>query len=105
LQSAPMTEPLVGHVDQVQVDARLSLAKVIELTLVHFPDTAMLESLEQEADAILQRSKSLTAGASQAGLRFQEATSGTLHYIDAMVEVPLWNAGQRDAQKVWQMRL
>ncbi|WP_239649527.1 hypothetical protein [Methylocucumis oryzae] len=39
------------------------------------------------------------AGASQAGLRFQEATSGTLHYIDATVQVPLWNLGQRQAEQ------
>lgn len=46
-----------------------------------------------------RRGDSWTAGASQAGLRFQEATSGTLHYIDGTVQVPLWNLGQRDAEQ------
>jgi outer membrane protein TolC len=55
--------------------------------------------MEDEAAAIEQRSQSWTAGASQAGLRFQEATSGTLHYVDAHVQVSLWNLGQRDAEK------
>jgi len=71
---------------------------VIDLTLEKFPDAAWLSAQEAEAAAILERSKSWTSGASKAGLRFQEATSGTLHYIDAAVEVPLWNIGQRDAE-------
>jgi len=98
-QASLATEAMVRHVDQVEVDASLSLAKVIDMTLEHFPDTVTVAALEQEAAAILERSNSRTAGASQAGLRYQEATSGTLHYIDATVQVPLWNFGQRDAQK------
>ncbi len=97
--AAPTVEALVGHIDQVEVDADLSLAKIIDITLEHFPDTVTIAALEQEAAAILERSNSRTAGASQAGLRYQEATSGTLHYIDATVQVPLWNVGQRDAQR------
>jgi outer membrane protein TolC len=98
-QAAPFADAMVGHSDPVVVDNSLSLAKLLALTLERFPDTATVQALEEEAAAILQRSKSWTAGASQAGLRFQEATSGTLHYIDATVEVPLWNIGQRDAEK------
>jgi len=89
----------VPHQDPVGIDASLSLPKLIDLTMEKYPDTIWLNSLEAEAAAIQQRSESWTAGASQAGLRFQEATSGTLHYIDAQVQVPLWNLGQRDAQK------
>jgi len=89
----------VQHEDPMETDTTLNLAKVIELTLEKYPDAAWLNALEEEAAAIAQRSKSWTAGASQAGLRYQEATSGTLHYIDATVQVPLWNIGQRDAEK------
>ena len=91
-------KPLVGHYDPIEVDAALNLAKVIDLTLEKFPDSSWLAAQEAEAAAILERSKSWTSGASKAGLRFQEATSGTLHYVDAAVEVPLWNIGQRDAE-------
>ncbi len=90
---------IVAHNDPIEVDNALSLAKVIDQTLEKFPDMVWLQSLEEEAVAIRKRSESWTAGASQAGLRFQEATSGTLHYIDATVQVPLWNIGQRDAEK------
>jgi len=91
--------PVVEHHDPVESDATLSLSKVVDITLEKYPDATWLNSLEEEAAALSQRGNSWTAGASQAGLRFQEATSGTLHYIDAYVQVPLWNLGQRDAEQ------
>ncbi len=90
---------VVEHHDPIESDATLSLPKVVDLTLEKYPDETWLKSLEEEAAAIGQRGDSWTAGASQAGLRFQEATSGTLHYIDGQVQVPLWNLGQRDAEQ------
>lgn len=92
-------ETIVAHHDPIEVDPSLSLSKVVDMTMDKFPDIAWLEAQEAEAAAILERSKSWTSGASKAGLRFQEATSGTLHYVDAIVEVPLWNFGQRDAER------
>ncbi len=90
---------IVEHHDLIESDTTLSLAKVISLTLEKYPDVTWLNSLEDEASALAKRGNSWTAGASQAGLRFQEASSGTLHYIDAFVQVPLWNFGQRDAEQ------
>ncbi|MFA6053432.1 MAG: TolC family protein, partial [Methylobacter sp.] len=90
---------IVEHHDPIESDAALSLSKVIDLTLEKYPDVTWLNSLEEEAAALSQRGDSWTAGASQAGLRFQEASSGTLHYIDGVVQVPLWNLGQRDAEQ------
>jgi outer membrane protein TolC len=90
---------IVDHLDPIEIDTTLSLSKVIDLTLDKYPDAAWINAMEEEAAAIARRSKSWTAGAAQAGLSFQEATSGTLHYIDANVQVPLWNPGQRDAEK------
>lgn len=89
---------MVEHHDPIEVDPSLSLSKVVALTLEKFPDTLWLKALEDEAEAIRGRSESLFAGVASAGLAFQEATSGTLHYIDANVQVPLWNMGQRRAQ-------
>jgi cobalt-zinc-cadmium efflux system outer membrane protein len=89
---------VVAHQDPITVDPKLSLAKVVDLTMEKYPDTRWLKALEEEAAAIRQRGQSWLAGAPQAGLQYQEATSGTLHYIDATVQVPLWNIGQRDAE-------
>jgi len=90
---------VVEHHDPIESDATLSLSKVVDLTLEKYPDATWLKSLEEESAAIAQRGDSWTAGSSQAELRFQEATSGTLHYIDGVVQVPLWNVGQRDAEQ------
>lgn len=91
-------KPLVDHHDPIEVDAALNLAQVIDLTLEKFPDSAWLAAQEAEAAAILERSKSWTSGAARAGLAYQEVTSGTVHIIDATVQIPLWNIGQRDAE-------
>jgi len=93
------TTTMVGHLDPIESDATLSLAKVVDLTLEKYPDVTWLNSLEEEAAALSLRGDSWTAGASHAGLHFQEATSGTLHYLDASVQVPLWNLSQRDAEQ------
>ncbi len=89
---------MVAHEDPIEIDQTLTLTKVVDLTLEKYPDVHWLKALEEEAAAIAQRSKSWTAGAAQASLQFQEATSGTLHYLDGSVQVPLWNLGQRDAE-------
>jgi cobalt-zinc-cadmium efflux system outer membrane protein len=94
----PDIKPIVDHHDPIEVDAALNLPKVIDLTLEKFPDSAWLTAQEAEAAAILERSKSWTSGAARAGLAYQEVTSGTVHIIDATVQVPLWNIGQRDAE-------
>jgi outer membrane protein TolC len=95
--------PIVAHEDPIEIDESLTLAKVVDLTLEKFPDMMWLNSLEEEATAITQRSKSWTAGASQTSYSFQEAATGTvggrLHYINAGVQIPLWNIGQRDAEQ------
>ena len=92
-------KPTVSHNDPIEIDNALTLTKVIDLTMEKFPDMTWLKSLEDEAAAIKQRGESWTAGAAQAGLRYQNMTSGTVNYGDATVQVPLWNFGQRDAEK------
>ncbi|HCT99249.1 MAG TPA: hypothetical protein DF614_04030 [Methylococcaceae bacterium] len=91
---------VVAHHDPLVVDQQLTLSTLITLTLDNHPDQQWLHALEREAQAIKQRGESWTAGALVAGLRYQEATSGTLHYVDGTVEVPLWNIGQRDANQL-----
>jgi len=82
----------------LQYDKGLSLSSVIENTLVKSPDQLWLEALESEVNVLRQRSDSWIAGAASVELGYQEASSGTLHYIDARVNVPLWHWGQRDAE-------
>ncbi len=89
---------IVSHHDPIEIDASLSLAKIIDLTLEKYPDKAWLEALETEAAALSQRSKSWTAGASQATIGYQSIYSFKLNYASASVQVPLWNWGQRDAE-------
>ena len=88
----------VAHLDPIEVDAALTLPKLIELTMEKYPDTAWLAALEDEAAAIAERSKSWTAGASQASLGYQSMSTFKLNYATANVQVPLWNLGQRDAE-------
>lgn len=92
-----LTNP--GHHDPIEVDAGLTLSQIIDTTMENYPDTSWLNALEEESAAIAERSQSWTAGAASASLAFQEATSGTLHILDAAVQVPLWNPGQRDAEQ------
>lgn len=99
LPALDQAKTIVDHLDPIEIDTTLSLSRVVDLTLDKYPDAAWISAMEQEAAAIASRSESWTAGASQTFLSFQEATSGTLHYIDANVQVPLWNPGQRDAEK------
>ena len=89
----------VAHSDPIKVDNNLTLPKLVDATLEKYPDVTWLKSLEEEAEAIKERGQSWTAGAYQAGLRYQNMTSGTVHYADAMVQIPLWNIGQRDAEQ------
>ncbi len=88
----------VDHLDPIIIDATLTLPKLIDLTMAKYPDTAWLKSLEEEAAAIEERSKSWTAGAAQAILGYQSMSTFKLNYGTGMVQVPLWNVGQRDAQ-------
>ncbi len=94
----------VEHLDPILVDNSLTLTKLVDLTMEKFPDTTWLKSLEDEANAIKERGQSWTSGAYQAGFRYQNMTSGTVHYGDATVQIPLWNIGQRDAEQKYGLK-
>ena len=51
----------VNHHDPVELDPSLTLSKVVDLTMETHPDIALITSLEEEAVAISDRSKSWTA--------------------------------------------
>ncbi len=88
----------VDHLDPILIEPTLTLPKLIDLTMQKYPDTAWLKALEEEAAAISERSKSWTAGASQASIGYQSISTFRLNYATGSIQVPLWNLGQRDAE-------
>ena len=93
------TTSMVNHHDPLEIDKTLTLSKVVDLTMDTHPDIALITSMEEEAAAISERSKSWTAGASQIAVGYQSIASFRLNYGTANLMVPLWNLGQRDAQE------
>jgi outer membrane protein TolC len=98
IQEGDEAIPAVEHHDSIAIDTTLTLPKLIDLTMEKYPDATWLNALEEEAAAIAERSKSWTAGASQATVGYQSIASFKLNYATAGVQVPLWNVGQRDAE-------
>ncbi|WP_020565483.1 TolC family protein [Methylosarcina fibrata] len=92
-------DSIVSHVDPIEIDASLNLAKLIDLTLEKYPDATWLKALEEEAAAISERSQSWTAGASQASVGYETMYNLRLNYATGSVQVPLWNLGQRNAEQ------
>ena len=93
------TSFMVDHLDPMVIDNTLTLPKLIDSTMEKFPDMSWLTSLEEEANALAERGQSWTAGASQVTLGYQSMSSFKLNYGTANLQIPLWNIGQRDAQK------
>ncbi len=93
------TRPIVDHRDPIETDVGLSLSDLVESTVKLYPDSHWLKALEEEAKAIEQRGESWLADAPSLGLALEEAFTGTLYNGNAMIEAPLWNFGQRDAEK------
>ncbi len=97
--SFAQTQPIVEHYDAIEEDQKLTLSQLVNLTVAKHPEQEWLQALETEAKALQRRGDSWIAGAVETNLRYQEATSGTLHYIDAGVQIPIWNIGQRQAER------
>lgn len=93
-------DAIVDHHDYIQVDKALTLSKVINLTLESFPDRILSSALQQEADALQQRGNSWLAGSPNIAMRYQDDLPfddiGSRE-IEAELELPLWNWGQRAA--------
>lgn len=91
---------IVDHHHYIQIDKALTLSKVINLTLEKFPDQMLSSALKQEANALQQRGNSWLAGAPSIGMRYQDDLPGDdigSREIEAELELPLWNWGQRSA--------
>ena len=89
---------VVDHLDSVMADSKLTLSKLVDITMEKYPDSSWLTALEEEAAALSERSKSWISGAAQVALGYQSMSTFKLNYGTANLQVPLWNLGQRDAQ-------
>ena len=91
---------IVEHHDPINIDPQLSLTEVVELTLTEHPEGKLIPALEQEVEALRRRGDSWLAGAPSASFYYVDDTLGAdtgAREIDADLEFPLWNWGQRDA--------
>lgn len=97
-------DAIVEHHDYIQTDKNLTLSQVVSLTLEQFPDQMLNTARQQEANALQQRGNSWLAGAPNIAMRYQDDLPGDdigSREIEAELELPLWNWGQRSAgQKV-----
>ncbi len=91
---------IVDHHDPIQIDKTLTLDQVIRLTLQHYPDFLLVSARDQEAIALQQRGNSWLAAPPRIALRYEDDFPGDdigSREIEAELELPLWNWGQRSA--------
>jgi cobalt-zinc-cadmium efflux system outer membrane protein len=93
---------LVDRYDPLIFDDNLTLAQVIDATLEHYPQAAMVEALRQEASALKRRSRSWIAGYPSIYLQWIDdrafSDRGTVE-IQTGYQLPVWMWGQREAGK------
>lgn len=95
---------LVEHQDPIIVDQELSLAQLLDKTLLKYPDTALIPALQQENQALLQRGQSWLAEAPRISVSYLDdaITDNTgYHEFVGALELPLWNWGQRHASQLF----
>ena len=93
-------DAIVEHHDRIQINQALTLPQVIALTLENFPDQLLTSAREQEANALQQRGDSWLAGAPKISISYLDDLPGDdtgLREIEAQLQLPLWNWGQREA--------
>lgn len=93
-------EAVVDHHDRIHINNTLTLIQVIDLTLDKYPDQLLSFALKQEADALQRRGNSWLAGVPNIAMRYQDDFAGDdigSREIEAELELPIWNWGQRSA--------
>ena len=91
---------IVKHHDPISIDPQLTLTEVVDITLENHPEGKLIPALEQEVEALRRRGNSWLAGAPSASFYYVDDTLGEdegAREIDADMEFPLWNWGQRSA--------
>jgi outer membrane protein TolC len=99
--SPALAEELAGHRHApLPVDPYLSLSTTIDAALAAYPDLPMLDARAQEADAWVQRGRSIVARRPSLVMRYQSDRLGSdagLEEYEAGLELPLWSPGGRRA--------
>ncbi|MCK4841408.1 MAG: TolC family protein [Methylococcales bacterium] len=91
---------VVDHHDMIHIDKTLTLAQVITHTVDKFPAYIINAALKDEANALQRRGDSWLAGVPSIAMRYQGdfvADNIGSREIEAELELPLWNWGQRSA--------
>lgn len=91
---------IVEHYDSISIDPQLTLTDVVDITLQEHPEGKLIPAMEQEVEALRRRGDSWLAGAPSASFYYVDDTLGAdigKREIDADMEFPLWNWGQRSA--------
>lgn len=91
---------IVDHADKVIIDPQLNMSDLINKTLEKYPDSAVLAAMYQESEALNERGSRWVAGAANISLNYKDDFAGSdvgAYEFEGMVEVPVWNWGQRDA--------
>lgn len=93
-------DAVVDHHDRIQIKQSLTLSQVIALTVENFPDHLLTSAREQEANALQQRGDSWLASAPKISISYLDDLPGDdigSREMEAQLQLPLWNWGQRDA--------
>lgn len=92
--------PIVDHVDLITLDTQLTLPDLINQTLEKYPDYALIAAMNQESEALHKRGSRWISGAPQIQLYYKDDFAGSdigAYEFDGLVQIPVWNWGQRDA--------
>ncbi len=91
---------IVDHIDPISVEPQLSLSTLISQTVEKYPDYALIAAMQNETEALNQRGSRWIAGAATASMYFRDDFIGSdagAYELEGVIQVPLWNWGQRAA--------
>ncbi len=95
-------ELLVGHLDPLSYDEKLSLKQVVEATFENYPQGSIIAALEDESQALTQRTDSLIAGYPMIYLQYIDdryLSNRGIMQIQTGYQIPIWMWGQRSASR------
>ena len=91
---------IVNHIDTIQENTALDLSSLLIQTVKKYPDTRLIDAIQQQSRALNRRGSQWTAGAATVFVDYRDDFAGSqtgAYEVDAGVSVPLWNWGQREA--------
>jgi len=95
-------ELMVGHLDALPYDEKLSLGQTVEATFQNYPQGSIISALKDESQALSQRTESLIAGYPMIYLQYIDdryfSNQGIMQ-IQTGYQIPIWMWGQRSASR------